>query len=299
MEDEDELDSSEEQYDENRLNHRDGVREKVKFKKNKGGLYDKAINALEENDKSKKEKVFNSSKATSIPYLKIIVLFLLIILVVLLFFSSHKPATYSQLAHKPVIVDIKEKLQNMQELFKDQNHITFRILEKALNKVVNITQEPSAPAIITVTVNKNARYKSHEFSLYLASALAPQSTIFINESVSWEKNPDDIKLKIDNKIQSVAKEENLFVVIVDNLQNIPPKSAMIFHNFCDHEAAPFKTAVFLFIVPLDEILPKDTPIKRIDKAASQKLKNIWNKATPDEIDSLITRITVNVINITH
>lgn len=290
MEDEDELDSSEEQYDENRLNHRDGVREKVKFKKNKGGLYEKAINALEENDKSKKEKVFNSSNATSIPYLKIIVPFLVIILVVLSFFSSHKPATE---------LSLKEKLQNMQDLFKDQNHITFRILEKALNKVVNVTQEPSAPAIITVTVNKNARYKSHEFSLHLARALAPGSTIFINESVSWENNPDDIKLKIDNKIQSVAKEENLFVVIVDNLQNIPLKSAMIFHNFCDHEAAPFKTAVFLFIVPLDEILPKGTPIKRIDKAASQQLKNIWNKATPDEIDSLITRITVNVINITY
>lgn len=297
MEDEDELDSSKEQYDENRLNHRDGVREKVKLKKNKGGLYEKAINALEENDKSKKEKVFNSSNATSIPYLKIIVLFLLIILVVLFFFSLCKPAT--ELRNPATELSLKEKLQSMQDLFKDQNHITFHILEKALNKVVNVTQEPPAPAIITVTVNKNARYKSHEFSVYLASALAPRSTIFINESVSWENNPDDIKLKIDNKIQSVAKEENLFVVIVDNLQNIPHKSAMIFHNFCDHEAAPFKTAVFLFIVPLDEILPKGTPIKRIDKAASQQLKNIWNNATPDEIDSLITRITVNVINITH
>lgn len=185
----------------------------------------------------------------------------------------------------------------MQDIFKDQNHLTFRILEKALYKVVNVTQEPSAPAIITVTVNKNARYKSHEFSHYIARALAPRSTIFINESVSWENNPDDIKLKIDNEIQSVAKRESLFVVIVDNLKNIPLKSAMVFHNFCDHEAAPFKEAVFIFIVPLNEILPKDTAIKSIDKAASQQLKNIWNKATSDEIDSLITRITVNVINI--
>lgn len=290
MEDEDELDSSEEQSDENKLNHRGRVREELKLKKNKGGFYEKAINALEENDKSKKEKVFNSPNATSFPYLKIIFPFLLIILVVLSFFSPPKPATQ---------LSLKETLQNMQDLFKDQNRITFRILEKALNKVLNVTQEPSAPAIITVTVNENARYKSHEFSLYLASALAPRSTIFINESASWENNPDDIKLKIDNKIQSVAKEENLFVVIVDNLQNIPLKSAMIFHNFCDHEAAPFKTAVFLFIVPLNEILPKDTSIKSIDKAASQQLKKIWDKATPDEIDSLITRITVNVINITH
>lgn len=262
------------------------MREEKKLKKNKGGVYEKAINALNETEKHKKKEVFNLSNAK--PYL--IFLFLLIIAMVLYFFPTPKPATE---------LSLKEKLQNMQNLFNDQNRFTFRVLEKALDKVVNVTQEPSAPAIITVTVNKNARYKSHEFSHYLARALAPQSTIFINESVSWENNPNDIKLKIDNEIKSIAKEEKLFVVVVDNLQNIPLKSAMIFHSFCDHEAAPFKTAVFLFIVPLDKILPKDTSIKKIDNAAFQQLKNIWKNATADEIDSLITRITVNVINISH
>lgn len=287
MEDGDESDSSDKQYKGN-LNHRDGVRKEGELKKDKGSLYKEANNELEEVDKCKKEKVFNLSYATSTLYL--IILFLIILVVVFYLFHSPKPA---------VELSLKEKLQNMQNLFKDQNRFTFRILEKALDKVVNVTQEPSAPAIITVAVNKNARYKSHEFSLYLARALAPQSIIFINESVSWKNNPNDIKLKIDDKIKSVAKEKKMFVVVVDNLQNIPLESAMIFHSFCDHEAAPFKTAVFLFIVPLDQILPKDISVREIDRAASQQLKNIWNKSTPDEIDSLITRITVNVINITQ
>lgn len=287
LEDEDETDPSDKKFKGN-LNHRDGVRKEGKFQKDKESLYEELNNTLEEIDKSKKEKVFNLSYATSALY--IIVLFLISLVAGVYLFHSPKPA---------VELSIKEKLQNMQNLFKDQNHFTFRVLEKALDKVVNVTQEPSAPAIVTITVNKNARYKSHEFSLYLARALAPQSTIFINESVSWKNNPNEIKLKIDDKIKSVAKEEKLFVVVVDNLQNIPLESAMIFHSFCDHEAAPFKTAVFLFIVPLDKILPKDIPMREIDRAASQQLKNIWNKATPDEIDSLITRITVNVINITH
>lgn len=287
LEDEDESDPSDKQCKRN-LNHRDRVRKEGELKKDKGNLYEELNNTLEEVDKSKKEKVFNLSNATSTIYL--IFLFLIILVAGVYLFPRSKPA---------VKLSIKEKLQNMQNLFKDQNHFTFRVLEKALDKVVNVTQEPSAPAIITVTVNKNARYKSHEFSLYLARALAPQSTIFINESVAWNNNPNDIKLKIDDEIKSVAKEEKLFVVVVDNLQNIPLESAMIFHSYCDHEAAPFKTAVFLFIVPLDRILPKDISRKEIDRAAFQQLKNIWSKATPDEIDSLITRITVNVINITH
>lgn len=243
------------------------------------------------NDSPKVHKLSDSPISYTLNKYLYVFILVIIAISILVFYNSSGPSVGRR------EINLKETLDSMKNRFPNQNILTYRILQKALEKVFNTTQEPSAPAIVTIIVNKNAKDIASEFSLHLAKALAPQNYVLINEIDYWKEGTDLLKLKIDEEIQSKMDRNGFNVVIVDNLQNIPYEAAMIFHGYCDHELAPIKRAAFLFIVPLNEILPENAPFKMIDRIAMQRLKNIWHTASSDIIDSLIVRLTVNVINI--
>ena len=179
----DEMDgSSEEMHEESNLNHKDEMLHEADLQKiQKRRLTEKVIKPCKGNDevefKTKHSsdvlKTSSSFYVNRLSYFACVLIMLIGLLGTLFYFSK---------IQKPVVeLSLSEKLKNMKDTFQDQNYLTFRILEMALKKVVNATVEPSAPAIFTVVVNKNAVYKSHEFLHYLAKNLAPQSTVLINE----------------------------------------------------------------------------------------------------------------------
>lgn len=236
-----------------------------------------------------------SSDASFLAWNKLLILLIICILSVVLAagFSLGKKSKIET----ETLIDLNKIINDLQKKFEDQHLITYRILRNALKKVINAMHKPAAPAIFTVIANKGAAKRASEFSQYLARSLAPERFVLIDEPSYWLGDPDNLKLKIDDKINSTVDQDHLGVVVVDNLQNIPHQAAMLFHGYCDHELAPYKRAVFLFIAPLNKSLEKDVSSRNMDIVATKELRKIWEEATSDDIDSLIVRMTVNVINI--
>lgn len=194
-------------------------------------------------------------------------------------------------------VSVSDLIKHMKNHFKNQHGLTYPILNSQLKKVVGNTVEPSAPAIITLVANEGAELTASEFSQQVVRKLAPETHLLINDTKYWDDEPDNIKFKIDEEIRTFAKDDHLSIIIVDKVEKIPAEAAMIFHSYCDHEAAPYKRAIFFFIVPAIENIPVEASVKYIDRIAMDSLRNVWRSATNDLIDSLITRLTVSVVSV--
>lgn len=194
-------------------------------------------------------------------------------------------------------IDVTQLILDLKSEFKGQPEITFRIIKPALRKVLNKSSDPLAPAVITILSNRDAEYIAREFALHIAKRIAHEKYIFIDEAMNRNRNPEEMKLKIDNKIKSGAQNDICNVIVVDKFHEMPFQAAMIFHNYCDHENALYKKAVYLFLLSVDHPIPDKATAKYLDTVAINQLRTAWNDAHRDKIDSLITRTTVSIVYI--
>lgn len=193
--------------------------------------------------------------------------------------------------------NVTQVIKSLKSKFQDQPAWTYKILSSALKQVVNSSTEPSAPAIITVLANQGATDTAIYFCTYLATLLVSNEYVMIDDRIYGQGNDNDIKNKIDEEIKSKVEFSSLNVVVVDQLEKIPLNATMIFHSYCDHDTASFKRVVYMFVLSLNEDLTPTANPKELDKVAFKHYRETWKDAHPDIFESLITRLTVNVINV--
>ena len=99
-------------------------------------------------------------------------------------------------------------------------------------------------------------------------------------------DPDKIILHIDNKITSSLQNHN-HIILIEGLQDLPPKISSLFHGLCDNENAPFKESIFIFTSKATVIAPNEK---------EQEITKMWQNDIDDDARySLETRIGNNII----
>lgn len=83
------------------------------------------------------------------------------------------------------------------------------------------------------------------------------------------------------------------VVLITDVDRMPPCSAILFHAYCDNDSAPYKDAVFIFTMTLNKNLPEDT------QAVQAQLNEGWSRC-PEEFSlakmvAMHSRIGNNIV----
>ncbi|XP_030853725.1 cyclin-dependent kinase 11A-like [Strongylocentrotus purpuratus] len=109
---------------------------------------------------------------------------------------------------------------------------------------------------------------------------------------------DQVKKDIDAKIKS-GLNGCASVVIIKDLDELQPCSIILFHGYCDNDGAPYKDAVFIFTMTLDDTIPEDTSKleteKIIQEHLEQHLRQCPEEFPKDKIAAMNSRLANNIV----
>ena len=166
---------------------------------------------------------------------------------------------------------------------------------------VNNTREPVRPVVLFLAGEQD-KVNASDVALDVADMYAEvytphraDSDITYVVGTEFEgKSPDKVKAAMDRIIANgLGGCSN--VVLITDIDKIPACSAILFHAYCDNDNAPFKDAVFIFTMTLDESATgawgKDEAI------VERQLQKIWSEC-PEEIPedkmvAMFSRVTNN------
>ncbi|XP_011679107.1 torsin-1A-interacting protein 1-like [Strongylocentrotus purpuratus] len=109
---------------------------------------------------------------------------------------------------------------------------------------------------------------------------------------------DEVKKEVHGRIEEGFKNCSNVVLITD-VDRLPPCSAILFHAYCDNDSAPYKDAVFIFTMTLNTKLAEDTQAMVDEKAVQAQLNEGWSQCpeefTPAKMVAMHSRIANNIV----
>ncbi|CAL1266650.1 unnamed protein product [Larinioides sclopetarius] len=184
-------------------------------------------------------------------------------------------------------------VKNLKMKFKNQPHLTFRIIFSALKNVLEV--EPEAPAIILLLATNGSETLCSELAHSLVDSLnVPDYTVKIPGTHYKQANAKHAKMNIDKTISDKLKNDQLGSILIEDLDQIPGQAAIILHKYSDHENARFKKAVFVMTVNYNKAISNYSDTKMWDKAANDHLLSVWTDVGVDQATPLLARLTVSV-----
>ena len=105
-------------------------------------------------------------------------------------------------------------------------------------------------------------------------------------------SPAKTKFDLDQNLKSIFDESK--GAIIDNVENLPAKAALLLHGYCDGDNAPYKDVVLFLMLHTD--LTQD---KLNDKVVEKSLTDLWgSELGVDEMPALCARIANNIVILT-
>ena len=113
------------------------------------------------------------------------------------------------------------------------------------------------------------------------------------DTASLDKgSPAKTKFDLDQNLKSIFDESK--GAIIDNVENLPAKAALLLHGYCDGDNAPYKDVVLFLMLHTD--LKQD---KLNDKVVEKSLTDLWgSELGVDEMPALCARIANNIVILT-
>ncbi|XP_035232392.1 torsin-1A-interacting protein 1-like isoform X2 [Stegodyphus dumicola] len=222
-----------------------------------------------------------------------IVGFISIIIIFIFFYKSLEFKT-----NNPPFPKIDIILNSLKEEFHGQPDLSFRIVSAALKRVFKA--DPKEPAIIMLVAAKGVESKTHHLAHSLAQLVSESESYVLINGLELKSTPSSLAKKdITEKINSALNSSALNAVLIDALDAIPGETALIFHNYCDHENAKYKRAVYVMTVSSETEFKEKNNSKYVDNIVEKHLKNKWKDVNEDQISSLLSRLSVSVAAVTQ
>lgn len=196
----------------------------------------------------------------------------------------------------------KHVLRNSREIFETKLLKEVRTLQSThpvqpmktwtdfMAAITSIEGSPSQPAVLLlVTPNSTLAIETKQCIARRLAAVTnrlfnvsnPSIVIPIRKSSSGTE--DKIREELDNQIHSILKTS--YAIILDDIQNIPPKAAMVLHGYCDNFMALFKQRVIILTAVVNEGWPLNS--NKVDDF----LRNLWDpELGQDKSASLVSRV---------
>lgn len=164
---------------------------------------------------------------------------------------------------------------------------------KASVKHVLESERPTYPGILLLATDKrNAAVAAHIAETvavnFEAAAMSeqPQKCLFdLSEMSGLEA--EEQKYKLDEWLQEQLKGR-VGAVVIDHLEVLAPEAALLLHGYCDGDNAPFKSALLIFVLCLEEISPSPRSVE------NSFHKILVTKLPEDKARALLSRVANNI-----
>ena len=109
-------------------------------------------------------------------------------------------------------------------------------------------------------------------------------------ATSSGKAPDVLKLELDDMLSSSFTSGNKAGLLY-NIQDLPSRTAMLFHSYCDNENAPFKDITITFTVKIDA---NSQQTYTNDEEIEGYFYKLWSNLDRDTLSPLLSRVANSI-----
>ncbi|GAB6031514.1 Torsin A interacting protein [Chamberlinius hualienensis] len=232
-----------------------------------------------------------STKKTNYGCLIIVIIIIVIaigyVIAQIMFSNSQSPTL------KTSLEDIfANELNSLKNLFPNQSQETWKTI-RAVVKATLRNDPLKTPGVIAILTSSIATDTANCLGKMLAtkvkSVFNDPEYVHLKGDSFKVYDSSTAKLKIDQIIRKGLGDGG-HTVLFENFQLIHPESAMLFHGLCDNENAPFKKAIYIFIVQAPTI----------NEVNSGEVTFLWkNKLNDDTRSSLESRIGNSIVTVTN
>ncbi|KAK9889809.1 hypothetical protein WA026_007181 [Henosepilachna vigintioctopunctata] len=224
------------------------------------------------------EKKINSSRINGVGYT-----FIIGICLVLLFSTLMASNIYPDNSESNVTIDL------LKQKFPKQKDLLWKAVASGLNDTVRF-QQPSSYILLYQaeagdTVKKLIKELSHYAVCYLSNC--NNIPIELNRNIL---NSKFVGVSDYGVIISQYKKdlEDVGVMVIENLDEMPENYALAFHSFCDKISPLVQKSAFFFTIKVDKV--EESQIHDLRKV-EKLLKEKWHNIEDDIFHPLFTRLS--------
>jgi len=187
-----------------------------------------------------------------------------------------------------------QSFNTVRESFRVQTSGFWGIIRAAIKPIV-FQENPNQPAVFVLVVpsdtHKTAACFIRLFSNTITTLLRAKLPVeFFTNAVSGLP-PDTVKRLLDNQLRDGLTSGSQ-IAIIHHLENLHGESAMMLHAYCDNENAPFRRAIFVLTLFVDET---SLDVTETEAFAEERLRELWGDTLgTNKFYPLITRIAHSI-----
>lgn len=192
-----------------------------------------------------------------------------------------------------------EKVDELKGKYTEQNERLWRVVKSCTRHVFD-SQEVTYPAVLLMVSERGnaaqAAALAEDVGQRFESILSEQASLSKAASLNLTVLPGKVeankqKLDLDNWLKQKLNDPHT-AVILNHLEILSPEAALLLHDYCDNNNAPYKRVMLILGLYLEQ--PVDSP-----QAAELELKKMWmSKLSEDKVGALLSRVANNIALVT-
>lgn len=184
-----------------------------------------------------------------------------------------------------------KNLREIKSVYPAQNARFWKIIGSQVKRV--LSNDSTYPAVILLGTPEGHAGVGTCLSKKVVSAVNDAvkmaGGIYIDVVSLDQTSPDKTKFSLDETLKNMFDESK--GAIIDHVEKLPAKAALLLHGYCDGDNAPYKDVV-LFLLFHTTLSKEDLN----DKVVEKSLQELWGKELGvDEMPALCSRIANNIV----
>ena len=200
------------------------------------------------------------------------------------------------------VENFKKEFKDLKSKFIAQDPDFWKRIKVPVLRVIR-DEEPEYPAIVLLVVPKGEstsktatcfakRYRSIINKVYTGEEKLEKG--YINVQKISKNSVEEFKYELDHEIKELfnSTKSEVHTIVIDHIEALDPNVMLLFHGYCDGDHAPYKKAMFVFVLHTD--LETEKASEDLDKTVDHHLLSLWGKnLDKDKIPPLIARVANN------
>lgn len=187
-------------------------------------------------------------------------------------------------------------VDKLQPIVNDFSHQPKRLWQsvKATTKAVLREASPQQPAVLLLAAqrqhSRTAECLARSIASSFTAAYDTAAAVHVLKSDDYNEHPEQLKKHLEMQL-STAFQKGSRAIIINEVDAMSGKAAMIFHAYCDNENAPHRDVALVFTLFMD-----DSKSLHSSAQVEAYLYGMWQKQLDvDVLSSLLSRIANNVV----